>query len=1761
MKNLNKLALLFLVLLTITQVKAQSPGSLEAAASKGTKGTMVPHVNHTKPMMVNRLTGLLYDNGPIFNSAGTGAGGADESYPVSPVSNLAIASSTPARIADDFIITDNAWDIDSISFFDIIPFCPVNQFAYSAYYVRIWNGKPGENGSHVVWGDRTNNKLSSTVWSNAYRVDPQYPGSTTYPIFKNTCSTEGLILNAGHYWVEAQAYSSEVPTTYAPPVATMHPATGNATWLNEKTNVWQDWQSNTYPLGMPFLVFGSTVNMNIDAGIASLLSPVSNSGLTASEQVTIKVKNYGSQSISNIPVAYSINGGTPVTAIVPGPLASEQELTFTFPAAADLSSTGTYELEVMTNLSGDQFTQNDVYTATIYNYAIEVNMSNGIISACSGSFYDSGGENNNYSANESYVYTFIPATSAPNAKIEFNFQEFETEYLYDTLYVYNGPTWQYHPLLKVITGGNLESIGTLRSTDPSGALTFRFVSDGDFNFSGWKAEFHCHIPYDHDLSATNITIPYYATANTPAEYKVTVKNEGNLSESAYQVKLFLEDNTEIGSVNGLPLSYNEEHVFTVLGTIPSAGLHSVYAKAVMANDQNHDNDASEGSELTVHPAGTGYIIVGSENEMNERLPVSYVSYNSLSESIYYPEEIGMEGMITGTGFIYSFRQNVNNAPLKIWIGETERINLTDGWIPSTELTLVYDGTVNYVTGVDTLRLDFTTPYAYHGGNLVMMVYRPFDYTVYPGTLIGQNLFQVSTTPQYPDRTRHFFADIMVLNPERPRFGYTLNKIPNTLFRFDVSMMSALKGVVTDSGNEPLEGAVVTSAGSHTAALTNNDGDYALNYIWAGNQETKAAKYTYNDAQATLTQPAGSTTIHNFTLETRPLGYVSGSVRPSDDPANGLENATITLTGYNTTCTATSTGSGFFLVSSVYGNATYHILITHPGYEDYNNDITVGNGGTLDLGAIILRELTAHPDNIVAVDNTSAANITWDATTLDYTIQYDNDSVYYYLTSFSDNRESAIRFTPEAYPCQLKKAILNIRDYAVVSGNPPSSFKVKVYDDDGANNLPGTMLGEVTITPAADGWCEVDLTSLNITVTSGDFYLTHVQISSWPNYVEIGIDQSPQPVNRSYSKPASWSPWVLDLYNYHYMIRARVSGASGDEYTLGTENLSGEPSRDTESLTGYSVYRLHAGDESDTTTWVTLVTNQSGNSYDDGDWSSLPWGEYLYAVRTNYTNGILSTPGFSNTLLKNMNTVCNLELITNTDYIPSDALVVLTNLDNNPDHVYSTNTNGAGSIQFNPFYRGTYRINVTHHNFLPVEMVVEITTPAEIQILLTERTLTPVFATATDQDTVAMVKWYDPTTLRDFIVDDSLADASWAGTAGFPIWYGNYFTNSYEGDLISCDLYFERHPFASDEPATVDIFDSNHNLLGTSESFVPQYNQWNTVRIPDLHITGNFYAMVHFNQLMDDSQYLGMDMNGPNTATNTGFVYNGISWMTIPDYIPGLNPALFMVRPVISITAGNDNTTNTTSVTTSGNRSVQTYSVYRLEPGQENNPSSWIPMNMSVSAESYPDASWYTIMQGYYKYSVSCNYSTGLSSAYAFTNILEKELTYPAPLNLSVLQTTEDQAVLSWSPVNRQDLVEYKVYLNDLTTPVATSADTAYTLTGLTVNVPYVAGVKSVFTTGESTLSTIEFMLIVLDDNSDAMKKPEIFPNPVRDVVFIAEAKGAQVEVFSTSGELMLKTQLEEPVSRLNLENLDSGVYLVKILRDNTVHTQKLVVTK
>lgn len=116
----------------------------------------------------------------------------------------------------------------------------------------------------------------------------------------------------------------------------------------------------------------------------------------------------------------------------------------------------------------------------------EYYMSNGTVTVNSGVFYDSGGPNANYSNHENYTMTFLPIDE--NTPLKFTFTQFDIENNWDYLYIYNGPNTTATQFPGSPFTGTY-SPGTITSTHPTGAITFRFTSDYSVVKSGWIANF------------------------------------------------------------------------------------------------------------------------------------------------------------------------------------------------------------------------------------------------------------------------------------------------------------------------------------------------------------------------------------------------------------------------------------------------------------------------------------------------------------------------------------------------------------------------------------------------------------------------------------------------------------------------------------------------------------------------------------------------------------------------------------------------------------------------------------------------------------------------------------------------------------------------------------------------------------------------------------------------------------------------------------------------------------------------------------------------------------------------------------------------------------------------------------------------------------------------------------------------------------------------------------------------------------------------
>jgi PKD repeat protein len=169
---------------------------------------------------------------------------------------------------------------------------------------------------------------------------------------------------------------------------------------------------------------------------------------------------------TNTPSSWSwtFTGGTPATSTSKNP-------------AVTYSAAGTYAVSLTaSNAAGANTRTKTAYITVTAPYII--NMQNATISACTGTLYDDGGPNANYSNSKKYTLVIQPSGAT---SLNMIFSQWGLESGYDFLKIYNG------------TSATAPLIGSYSATSPgtvnanSGAMTLVFTSDASVNDIGWKA--------------------------------------------------------------------------------------------------------------------------------------------------------------------------------------------------------------------------------------------------------------------------------------------------------------------------------------------------------------------------------------------------------------------------------------------------------------------------------------------------------------------------------------------------------------------------------------------------------------------------------------------------------------------------------------------------------------------------------------------------------------------------------------------------------------------------------------------------------------------------------------------------------------------------------------------------------------------------------------------------------------------------------------------------------------------------------------------------------------------------------------------------------------------------------------------------------------------------------------------------------------------------------------------------------------------------
>ncbi len=338
-------------------------------------------------------------------------------------------------------------------------------------------------------------------------------------------------------------------------------------------------------------------------------------------------------------------------------------------------------------------------------------------------FYDPAGPNAYYPNSRNDTLTISPLN--PDGLVHVEFSKFATDTYGDFLYIYNGPTVKSPLIGKFSSSSVTAELESIESTSSEGSLTFVFTTDVMGRDEGWEATVTVTDKKQHDLVARALEGDLYPSAQSAASYQLPVYNKGieRVKADEYTVSLLDAAGKELAQVPGVDLTSMQIDTIHFSFTPTTAGDVKLYARINYDRDQDLVSNYSDTISVRVLDVGSTIINIGDHDKNIVVVPASFMSAQSLSETIYYREEIGLDnGQLSM--IIYKLRSvgtQYTNIPVKIWVGETDSTHLEAGTIPASELNLVFDGLKELGTKDSEWTFQFSSPYTYTGRNLVILL--------------------------------------------------------------------------------------------------------------------------------------------------------------------------------------------------------------------------------------------------------------------------------------------------------------------------------------------------------------------------------------------------------------------------------------------------------------------------------------------------------------------------------------------------------------------------------------------------------------------------------------------------------------------------------------------------------------------------------------------------------------------------------------------------------------------------------------------------------------------------------------------------------------------------------------------------------------------------------------------------------------------------------------------------------------------------------
>lgn len=988
-----------------------------------------------------------------------------------------------------------------------------------------------------------------------------------------------------------------------------------------------------------------------------------------------------------------------------------------------------------------------------------------------------------------------------------------------------------------------------------------------------------------DLLISRIEGNNALTAGVENLLNVGVINYGNLSNSDYVVKLMQVGNPdiELAEVTGTELISVEENVIPINWIPTTEGDYQIYARVVPTNtDPQPGNNFSDTLDVTVYSNTTLSKTLGEKTGQTGFIyPINFNFNSSLGQGIYFADELQLGNCVINE--ISLSMQMVEDLPyqeITVWMGETEKTSLDGGLISSNLLTQVFHSdSVKFYNGDFEWRIVFDQPYHYQGGNLVLMIHKPFTSEYYS----GHNQFNTSFNPEhnvtrsitFVDRSTNINPEFpppadLPWNDETPYWQMFFNYFANIKFSVDVDGLGNIQGTVRDYNGQPIKDVLVSIEGTYFRTITNSNGTYELPNLNPGEQNLIASRFGYYNQEAIVTIPNNFYQIKDFTLSERAKYSISGTV--VDHNLIPVPDVAITITGYEDIEIMTLADGTFN--DSIWDLNSYKLEVNKDGYLPYKNSFIV-NGTNIDLSEIVLQEIPLHPHIVLANDVGDVVELSWNKPepSLEHEFRFDSDipdGKLGFTTSDVSHIGTVFRYS----------ALIDSVSFYFDSAKATDLAKVIILGLDNIGRPEPSKVLHIsdTFRIEKNAWNGYKL-EVPVYASNG-FY---IGISA-QGYLGIGTAEptaqypfKAETFFTTYNADSTlitfYKPFELERHMKTLMLRANGYNYGESDLLYGKNSFTDSfPEPETiendntdigqYSLDSYTIYRFTKDDINNPDNWALIASGITDTTYIDNSWNTALKGVYHYAVEANYDSGKNSFRMKSGRIGKNMTSDVSVTLNLPENYVLPGTRVKLISCDHLEDEIveYATENN---TILFSKVWNGNYYLQAYHPNASLYRELVTLENSTESFTIEFESAFPKPENLVIEKMQPGSVKlsWEEPLVMEK-ILDDNTAESGFFFLPGQIGEFGNFYNDSVSIQIKSVKVYGRNHSWSQrDMKNTIKIYNSEKQLLTESEPFELPANRWIDIPVPAVKVTGSYYITIAWNDIFRPSRVLALDITG------------------------------------------------------------------------------------------------------------------------------------------------------------------------------------------------------------------------------------------------------------------------------------------------------------